>query len=82
MEAYLPTQKIEKLSVTFDLEFEVTEIEKLQEAFAKATPGSANRDAIYSKLKGMYDYAVGRLDGELLAHGNIARKKLKELFKL
>lgn len=78
----MDTQKIEKLSVAFELDLDVTEIDQLKLAFEQATPGSAKRDAIFSRLKGMYEYASGRLDGELLAHGNIAKKKLKDIFKL
>ena len=40
------------------------------------------REAVFDKMKAMHRLATARLEGEALAHMNIARKKLQELYKL
>lgn len=78
----MPTQKLEKIDLSFGVELDVTEVAELQAAFELAPPGSARRDAIYTKVKSMFDQASARLEGEMMAHMNIARQKLKALYKL
>jgi hypothetical protein len=82
LEDIMPTQRVEAISVSFKLDVDVTDLAQLQAAFEKAVPGSAKRDAIHSQMKAMYDYASGRLEGEMTAYMNIARKKLKDLYRL
>jgi uncharacterized protein YktA (UPF0223 family) len=82
MEASMPTQKFETIKLAYELTVDVTNLSDLQRAFEKAVPGSAKRDAIFSEVKAMHEYAKARLEGECLAHMNIARKKLQELYKL
>ena len=74
--------KTETITVTFGVELDVTDLAKLQDAFEKASPGSAYREDIYSKLKAMRDHASARLEGEMAAHMTIARNKIKNLYAL
>jgi hypothetical protein len=72
----------QKITVSFDVEIDVEDLNRLRSEFNKAKPGSAKREAIFDSVKSRHTGSIARLEGELLAHGNIARQKLKQLYEL
>lgn len=72
----------QKITVSYEIDVEVDDLSNLRKEFERSVPGSHRRAMIYELCKQRRQRAIARLEGEAIAHLNIGKRKLDDLFKL
>lgn len=67
-----------KLKIETTVEIDATRLKTLKDAYEKA--GGQAREVAFANLKRFKTEVYGRIDGELLAYGNIAKRQVDEHF--
>jgi hypothetical protein len=69
-----------KLPISTTVEVDGLKLKLLKAAYEKEGIGGAQKEAAFANLKAFKNEVYARIDGELLAYGNIAKRQVDAAF--
>lgn len=70
------------VTVNVGVEIDMTRVAKLKAAYDETGPGTSSREKVYEQLRAIKNQTVERLNGEVTAYANVAKRQIEELFNV